>query len=86
MTYYTSYYTPEIHVYSDRIEVYGYGVRRYFYRLRKYCKQSEAIIPYVCEKDNFVMIALLEHFKKMGFKTVRICKNSKCKEVELVST
>jgi hypothetical protein len=79
-------YEPIIKIYEDRIEVYGYGVRRYTHRLRRYCIQSETIIPYICMKDNFVMLAILETFKKMGVEAVRICKNGVCKEVELVST
>ena len=78
-------YEPIIRIYEDKIEVYGYEVRRRSRRLRKYCRQSEVIIPYICEKDSFILMALLEHFKKMGIKTVRICKNGECKEVELVS-
>jgi len=79
-------YEPIIKIYEDRIEVYGWGVRRYFYRLRKYCTQSETIIPYICKKDSFIIIALLETFKKMGVEAVRICKNATCKKIELVST
>jgi len=79
-------YVPEIHIYSDRIEVYGYGVRRFIHRLRRHCSQSEVIIPYICEKDSFILMALLETFKKMEVKAVRICRNNECKEVELVST
>jgi hypothetical protein len=78
-----SYYEPEIHIYNNRIEVYGYGVRRYKHRLRRYCEQSETIIPYICVKDNFVVLAILETFKKMGNEIVRICKNNECREVEI---
>ena len=78
---------PEIHIEKDSYIVYGVTSFRYGKGVRSPKSIREkcyyVIGYYICLRDREVWRDLLVYLMRKGYSKIRVCRNGKCREVEL---